>query len=116
MLEGTVVSYAPERGFGYLRADGADKDIWFHIKAALDRDWVPVRGERACFDTGTNDKGPIAVNLLPLTTPTGANAAGAVTDGEIRTGAVRWFDEGKGFGFILGEDGCEYHVGTSRHR
>jgi CspA family cold shock protein len=28
------------------------------------------------------------------------------------TGTVRWFDEGKGFGLILGDDGADYRVGT----
>jgi cold shock CspA family protein len=117
MIEGTVVSYTNERGFGFVRADDADKDTYFHCTGQVDRDWTPVVGQRVGFELGSNDQGAIALNLslLDATTSTSADPAavpGVPAPGDSMSGAVRWFDEGKGFGFIRGDDGEDYHVGT----
>src|SRR4051812_38472328 len=109
MIEGTVVSYTNERGFGFVRADDADKDTYFHCTGQVDRGWTPVVGQRVSFELGSNDRGVIALNLsvLDATTTTstvGAAGPGVPSPGDSMSGTVRFFNEGSGFGFIRADD------------
>lgn len=48
-IEGTVKSYNPERGFGFIQAAGQQQDIFFHIQDCPAKDIEPVIGEKMKF-------------------------------------------------------------------
>ncbi len=48
-IEGTVKSYNTERGFGFIQADGQQKDVFFHIQDCPSKEIEPVIGEKMKF-------------------------------------------------------------------
>jgi cold shock CspA family protein len=50
ILKGRVIFYAPEKKFGFLRADGADSDTFFHIDNYLGPS-TPKTDDRVAFSS-----------------------------------------------------------------
>jgi CspA family cold shock protein len=53
-----------DRGFGFIAADGMEKEIFFHSSAVVGTsiDQLAV-GDKVSFDTEDSPKGPRAVNV-----------------------------------------------------
>lgn len=96
---GTVSWYEPAKGYGFIAPDDGGAEIFLHSSAIVPGG-VVSEGQRVAFLVVPGEKGPQADHLLPL----GADAAQALEpDGA--DGTVSWYDDDKGFGFIVPEDG-----------
>ena len=98
-LLGTVVWYEPSKGYGFVQPDGGGPQIFVHSSAIVTRG-VVSEGQRVAFLVGEGERGPQAEHLLPL-----ASGVGVPTAGDGADGTVSWYDEGKGFGFVIPDSG-----------
>lgn len=63
MASGTIKRLT-DRGFGFIAAEGQEKDLFFHAKALVDLAFEDLReGDAVTFDIENSDKGPNAVNV-----------------------------------------------------
>jgi cold shock protein len=56
MPTGTVKRYFDERGFGFLKPDGAGEELFFHVKSFDDEHVEPHVGDRVEFELGADPK------------------------------------------------------------
>lgn len=102
-LLGTVSWYEPAKGYGFIAPDDGGEEIFLHSSAIVGGG-VVSEGQRVAFLVVEGEKGPQADHLLPLSAQAAQAARPAVTsDGA--DGTVSWYDEDKGFGFIVPESG-----------
>jgi CspA family cold shock protein len=70
MAQGTIKSIRDDRGFGFIRPDGATQDIFFHSSAVEDRQFDQLReGQRVEFEAGVDPRNPgraRAENVRPI--------------------------------------------------
>lgn len=53
-----------EKGFGFIAADGSDKDVFFHSTSCQGVSYDELQeGDAVTFDTEESDRGPRAVNV-----------------------------------------------------
>ncbi len=53
-----------DKGFGFIKADGQDKDLFFHNSALVGVAFNDLReGDAVTFETEDSDKGPRATNV-----------------------------------------------------
>jgi CspA family cold shock protein len=67
-LTGKVVWFDPKRGFGFIKRDDGDKDMFVHYSNVIMSGYKTLEENQAVmFDIGTNKNGPQAINvrLLP---------------------------------------------------
>ncbi|QJW35630.1 cold-shock protein [Cellulosimicrobium protaetiae] len=95
---GTVAWYEPTKGYGFVTPDGGRDQIFLHSSAIVGGG-VVAEGQRVAFLVVEGERGPQADHLLPL----GAQAAQPATDGA--DGTVSWYDDVKGFGFVVPDGG-----------
>ena len=61
--EGTIVGLT-DKGFGFIRREGQDKDLFFHMNELKNVQFDELRqGDKVTFEVGEGPKGPIAVNV-----------------------------------------------------
>jgi cold shock CspA family protein len=71
-MQGFCLFYLPEKGYGYIRPDGAavdDPDIYTHhsnIPARKHGRKYLIKLERVAFDLGERNGKPQAINVRPL--------------------------------------------------
>ncbi len=63
MMQG-VIKKLTDRGFGFIGAEGQEKDLFFHSKSCVDVRYDDLReGDAVTFDIEQSEKGPNAVNV-----------------------------------------------------
>ncbi|MGB1697996.1 MAG: cold-shock protein [Thermoplasmatota archaeon] len=62
MANGTIVKFVDDKGFGFIKMDGEDKEIFFHHSAFAGE---PQEGMSVTFETEASDRGPRATNVAP---------------------------------------------------
>lgn len=63
MQEGTVAKKT-DKGFGFIKRDGQDKDLFFHSNELQNVSFdALMEGDRVSFEVGESPKGPNAVNV-----------------------------------------------------
>jgi cold shock protein len=58
--KGTVKFFDETKGFGFIKMDGVEKDIFFHISGLLEE---VQQGDEVKFEVKEGKKGPNAVNV-----------------------------------------------------
>ncbi len=119
-----------QKGYGFVELPDGQGDAFLHINIlqAIGRETLPP-GAKVRVIVGSGPKGPQVASVLevdasdiPLRPSRGSPARPA--RGPRRpdpstaiplNGTVKWFDEGRGFGFVAGEDGGKdifIHIST----
>ncbi len=76
-MTGTIARVT-DRGFGFIKPDDGQKDVFFHAKDLADTAFNDLReGERVSFDIVDGPKGPAAANVQPIDDAAGEGAAEA---------------------------------------
>lgn len=66
MQEGIVVK-KNEKGFGFIKYEGAAKDLFFHANELQNISFDELReGDKVSFEVGESPKGPNAVNVTKI--------------------------------------------------
>lgn len=67
--KGCVTSFWNNRGYGFIRDDSLEQDIFFHMDAVKSCEVVPFIGECCRYDIGESPRGYKAVNVQFGTEP-----------------------------------------------
>jgi len=107
-LTGVVLKWNHDRGFGFVKRDDNQEEIFCHTKSIVaDRKnghKNAKSGSKVEFHIQTGEKGASAVNVTAV-------GGGPCEGGTQFQGTVRsWLDE-KMYGFIQGDDGNDYFAG-----
>ena len=63
MEQGTIARLM-DRGYGFIKRDGAEKDLFFHSKDLQGVEFNELReGDKVTFEVAESPKGPNAVNV-----------------------------------------------------
>ena len=63
MQQGTVAKKT-DKGFGFIKRDGMEKDLFFHSNELQNISFDELReGDMVSFEVGDSPKGPNAVNV-----------------------------------------------------
>ncbi len=61
--EGTIAGLT-DRGFGFIKYEGSQKDLFFHANEVKNVRYEELReGDKVTFEIGEGPKGPNAVNV-----------------------------------------------------
>ena len=64
MATGTIKKMVSDKGFGFISAEGMEKDLFFHTNALVGVSFDELReGDAVSFDTEESSKGLNAVNV-----------------------------------------------------
>ena len=61
-MKGTIIKYNGSRGFGFIRSEELDKEIFVHIKSVTNAKHLTV-GDLVTFETEETPKGLAAVSV-----------------------------------------------------
>lgn len=64
-MTGTIAKLMTDRGFGFIKPDEGDKDLFFHARAVVgDAVYDDLReGDKVTFEIEEGPKGPSAVDV-----------------------------------------------------
>jgi CspA family cold shock protein len=66
MKEGTIVNLT-DKGFGFIKADGMDKDLFFHSNELLNVAFDSLqKGDKVSFEVAESPKGLNAVQVSKI--------------------------------------------------
>ena len=99
--------FNPTKGFGFVQPEDGSPDAFLHVSVleqAGHRD-VPDASTIICA-IAPGPKGPQVTAVINVTPPEpGLNALEESGDTSVIEGTVKFFDSGKGFGFIIPDEG-----------
>jgi len=59
-----IIKKLTDRGFGFIGAEGQEKDLFFHSKNLVGVTFEELReGDNVTFDVEQGEKGPAAINV-----------------------------------------------------
>ena len=119
-VDAVVKWFKADKGYGFVELAGGQGDAFLHANAlhAAGHDSVPA-GAKLRVQVGAGAKGAQVTRVLEVDAtgiverpqrsfgdgPRPRRAAPDPSTAVSVTGKVKWFDEGKGFGFVASEDG-----------
>lgn len=66
MQEGTIAGLT-DRGFGFIKRDGVEKDLFFHSKELVGVTFEELQvGDKVTFEVAEGPKGPNAVKVSKI--------------------------------------------------
>jgi CspA family cold shock protein len=69
MLEGTIKTYHSNRGFGFIRPDSGDTDVFFHLKS-FRPGVIPEAGARVSYNLAPDQRSgklqAVSVRVVPV--------------------------------------------------
>ncbi len=106
----SVKWYNPTKGFGFVQPNGGGPDAFLHASVVGQTGHqVLGEGDVLTCDIATGPRGPqvIAIHGVEPSSASPRDWAGSSDEqpGETVEGVVKFFDAGKGFGFILPDGG-----------
>ena len=67
MLNGTVIWFDSRRGYGFVKPDNDDSDVFVHYSNITSDGFKTLKAEqRVSFAMGTNHRGPQCINVVLL--------------------------------------------------
>ena len=64
MQEGTIARLVTEKGFGFIKREGQEKDLFFHSNELVDIAFDQLReGDKVTFEIADSPKGPNAIKV-----------------------------------------------------
>jgi CspA family cold shock protein len=60
MATGTITKFIDDKGFGFIKADDSDAEVFFHHSAFAGE---PREGMKVEYETEASDRGPRAKNV-----------------------------------------------------
>jgi len=64
METGTIARLVKDKGFGFIKRDGQEKDLFFHSNELVDTMFNDLNeGDRVSFEVGDSPKGPNATQV-----------------------------------------------------
>ncbi len=119
-IDAVVKWFKADKGYGFVELAGGQGDAFLHVNAlhAAGHDSVPA-GAKLRVQVGAGAKGAQVTRVLEVDAtgvverpqrssgdgPRPRRVAPDPSTAVSVTGKVKWFDEGKGFGFVASEDG-----------
>jgi CspA family cold shock protein len=65
--QGVVLWFDPQKGYGFVKQDHSDEDIFLHFTNLQVDGFKTVKpNQRVAYDVGENHRGPQAVNVVVL--------------------------------------------------
>ena len=105
--EGELVWYNERKGYGFVKID--DTEVFLH-RSTLDRFGLVrlLKGDRVTVSLTVNEHGEVIQDLLRVDRPVNPAppAASEPADGEMRA-VVKFFNDIRGYGFVIAEDIAE---------
>ena len=69
-IQGTVRWFSRVKGYGFIQPDGQEKDVFVHFSAIKGEGYRNLNeGQRVVFSVEDTEKGPQAVEVEALATP-----------------------------------------------
>lgn len=66
-MEQGIVAKKTDKGFGFIKRDGQDKDLFFHSNELQNVSFDELQeGDKVSFEVGDSPKGPNAVNVSKI--------------------------------------------------
>ena len=104
IVRGRVKWFDIAKGYGFVVVDDQDGDILLHSNVLKTYGFTSVaEGAEIIVSVQTTDRGRQAVEVVEILPSTEAEPQPAVPNGattELEPARVKWFDRGKGFGFV----------------
>jgi cold shock protein len=64
MQEGTIARLVSDKGFGFIKVEGMDKDLFFHTNELVGVSFESLReGDKMSFEVADSPKGPNAIKV-----------------------------------------------------
>ena len=64
MSEGTIARLISDKGFGFIKVDGQEKDLFFHTNELVGTTFESLReGDKVTFEIADSPKGPNAIKV-----------------------------------------------------
>jgi CspA family cold shock protein len=106
-VDGKVKWFSTAKGFGFVTPDDGSPDAFLPMACVRRAGYRDVHdGASIACEVGAGAKGPLVVNVLTLDNSTAGAAAGhPARPGQTLNGAVKWFEAGKGYGFVSPDGG-----------
>ena len=79
-MKGSIVRKR-EEGYGFIKPESGDKDVFFHASALVDIDFDSLKeGDKVTFDIEEGPKGPAAANIQRASDNTSTPVADDTTE------------------------------------
>ena len=62
-METGKIKFFNEKGFGFIKPDAGEKDIFFHISGVRDRNYKPQQDDYVQYMVVDGDRGPKAISI-----------------------------------------------------
>lgn len=67
MPQGQIKKLVSDKGFGFIQADGSDRDMFFHCSEVQETTFEALtEGQSVEFEIGDGPKGPCATSVRPV--------------------------------------------------
>lgn len=63
-MQNGIIAGLTDRGFGFIKREGAEKDLFFHSKDLVNVQFDELKeGDKVSFDVEDGEKGPKAIKV-----------------------------------------------------
>ncbi|MHA1565207.1 MAG: cold-shock protein [Alphaproteobacteria bacterium] len=105
-VSAVVKWFNPTKGFGFVQPTDGSPDAFLHVSILEQAGYQDIQDSaKITCQIGNGPKGPQVTAIFNMEPPDAGDGAVAQPTGEAVEGRVKFFDAGKGFGFIVPDNG-----------